>query len=1377
MIMKKLTCIAAALLLTACAEEDKTAPPPPHLEAARATTAQPSLTVSGNAEYATAISVTRTPAPAAGEELPAELRADPFTSRFSLVLPLALDGEQTDNVFTFTSTDSAGNTSEPTTLTIKRIKRAPDALYVLLPQPTVSADDRALVVVAQATHPEPEVSLAGFEIHFAAELEGSGDCAADGPSCVKQTAKTDARGVATTVLSDMKLAKAGAWSLTATSGEAAAVTSAVPFTVRGGVAASLKVLLTDGAAMPADALTVQADTTVTASLVAADGTDNPVQVPFTLYTDAPGALIVGNQITGVRRAGTYTVAAVVNGQLGPDGTPVAASATLTVTAAAPTVASIAVPATAAAGQTVTWEVLVSDAFGNKVTPTQVLLASSDPQGVITPSASDPAVGTLAHEAAGTKTLTATVAAGTTMLAPTASVEILPGPPAAVEVTLQEVPAMTPVPPGGSVTAGTALEAKVSVKDAFGNETTAPVGLSTNAPALLQGGALTVTQAGSYSIIATVGGTLLSGEIDFTVVPDVVATIAVNAQKNSSVAGQKIQLKPTAQDQYGNLVPAPLTVSSSPTFASTFTAPCSTLTFTDQGVSAAGDSFVAYDLSAISASGNTVTLTATDGTITSAAETVTILPATPARFGDSDPAANACGDLFLLASGSAPAGGQIAYTYAVVDQYGNETIGPIKTYTNAPNAQLIDDGISGAGTITNLTLAGTFTVTALIPGVGAQAIRSFSVGASAPISLSFFLNASLAGKNDVVRAFGIPRDEFSNPILCTSSNVTDFAITVSPATGGAAQGPVTCGANGAFIQDFAFPIEDTYLLTATYTPAGGSAVTSSAFVTILSQDNQPPVVTIQNVSVNAAPCSQTGSPPACEVQPGDVVIFDVVASDNVSLSALSYAAFFATAPTGSQQFQGGVLVPSGSTTYTQQFSFTVPPALPEDVNLVARAQDGSGNLQNSLATLLRVQPFNTFGRPASTVASGGFIKNPNDVAVDASGNVIIGNDGSANLLRVSAGSKSPLIFSSFNRQSNFLKFDSVGRLLVSNSGAVWRVSSSGSVVEEYVRLPFREGQGLDEVGPTRAKGLINAALALDGDTVTVAGTVYEYNDPTSTTPNCPNSGGTAVCFQLGAAACAGMTNKNQCLAATIDATNPATHVATFVNAGCGLGSTTCAVVTATNAGEGGNALQLTSSTQVRIQTSNPGAGRFAEGHLDEFFLGQDGLGDNNVYRFPEDLAGLPAALSAAHGTYDVSRQQLGISVKNNTTNTSPNLLNLRIVYIQGGAGIANGGGTLHFYDVLRNLAGQTVTPIGNVGLGGTLVDVVARPGNGCLLVSDRGNGRILAVSPTTGASSTVADGFSDPRGLAFDDTGANLYVTENALNAVIRIGADATNSCF
>jgi len=122
---QRLLAATCALLLAGCAAKDTTPPPAPQLDETPASTALGSLRVTGTAEYGSIVSVQRT-APALGtdEKLPDPVAANAFTARFAMVLPLALSGDGTENVFAFTATDPAGNKSEAGTLKIVRSKQA-----------------------------------------------------------------------------------------------------------------------------------------------------------------------------------------------------------------------------------------------------------------------------------------------------------------------------------------------------------------------------------------------------------------------------------------------------------------------------------------------------------------------------------------------------------------------------------------------------------------------------------------------------------------------------------------------------------------------------------------------------------------------------------------------------------------------------------------------------------------------------------------------------------------------------------------------------------------------------------------------------------------------------------------------------------------------------------------------------------------------------------------------------------------------------------------------------------------------------------------------------------------------------------------------------
>ena len=515
--------------------------------------------------------------------------------------------------------------------------------------------------------------------------------------------------------------------------------------------------------------------------------------------------------------------------------------------------------------------------------------------------------------------------------------------------------------------------------------------------------------------------------------------------------------------------------------------------------------------------------------------------------------------------------------------------------------------------------------------------------------------------------------------------------------------------------------------------------------------------IQNLLVNGGPCAPGGVPPTCPASSGDVIDFDVVGNSTVAISEVQYTSFFSTAGgSGTLLSQRVLVAPNSPLPYVQHFVFSVPGGtLFETVPIEALVIDANGNRFTSLAFALRVNNIDGLGRTVSGVAVGRLVNGPNDVAFDASGNLFIGNDGFPNLLKLAAGATSPVIFSGYTGSSSYLINDGSGNLYLSDGGnKVFRVAPDGTVVNY---LSFGGGltaMGLTTAAATLAKGLVTASGAVAGNTVTVGLKVYEFRAGGT------GCAGTNVCVDLNAA------NKVQALAIAIQ-TNSAEANAIY-DAPSGK-----VVVSAKAPGSPGNAINFATSSLGTI-TLNPTGGKLGEGHDENLFVGQTGAADTNIYRFAENLAGLPAGTGANEGAFSTGTQQRGVAVRDLTTSTSANLRDLNLYFIDDAS--KKTLSAVHAVDSAAPTALFSITPGGG---GGDLYDLVMLA-NGCLLVSDQAAGKIYSVdtrsaTTTVPAVATVATGFKKPRGLAVYK--GDLYVADNGFDAVVRISPLASAPCF
>ena len=528
------------------------------------------------------------------------------------------------------------------------------------------------------------------------------------------------------------------------------------------------------------------------------------------------------------------------------------------------------------------------------------------------------------------------------------------------------------------------------------------------------------------------------------------------------------------------------------------------------------------------------------------------------------------------------------------------------------------------------------------------------------------------------------------------------------------------------------------------------------------------VQIAKVAVNGALCVPAGAPSACPVRPDDTVDFDLVAFAMVGISEVDFTAYFAS--TGNL-FSRRVLVAANTPVpVTYHFSFNVPGgALPEDVAIVGLAIDGAGNRLSSVASLLRASPFRLFGgRQASIAVRGGLVNSPLGVALDSAGNLFIGNDGRNDLLKLAAGATVPQIFSGYSGGTSFLTADSQGNLFVSDGNVIGKITADGTSVNNWLTLTGgRNAAGLGRTQPTVAKGLVNAASAADGDKVKIGTIDYQLDLGGGCTPSATN-----VCVTVAG-------NVNQSLVVAL--AGSITVNAAFAGSGCGGGSsgtTGCAVLSAKSAGAAGNSLALSTAAPGRIAVSGSS---LQQGHDEDLWVGQNGSGDNNVYRYPTALSGNPTLPGGSVGTYAVGREQLGVAVRDFTTASSANLRDLSIYVADANPRAVAGYTALQSLDTLTVSQVFSVTAVTGGPQFGRPYDVRIEAASGCLLVSDSSRGNIYTVDVRTRGNGSppvaqVIGGLSSPHGLAFDASG-NLYVADAGTNSIVKITPAGGGGCF
>ena len=1018
----------------------------------------------------------------------------------------------------------------------------------------------------------------------------------------------------------------------------------------------------------------------------------------------------------------------------------------------------------------------------------------------------------------------------------------------------------------TISVGDTLRTEAKALDANGNTVSAPILVSTNLPgALLQGKDITnIQKSGTYTVVATAANTTIFAARQVLVLPGAPVSLSLGFTVAEARAGDPVGIIASALDAFGNEVPnQAIDFTVSPTLAATFTIPgTSPAQVKQQGVLTGTRTFVAYDLTGVAGTANTFTVTATaTGALPALTATrgLVVRPASAFGFGCRVYAGATCTDSrleFLPATtpptttASIPAGTDVDFGYTVVDLYGNVTTGPVTVFTSAPGAVVLDDGVTGLGKVTRLTVNGAFRLNFYIAGIGQRGQLSLNVGRGPVGSVSLVAGATLVGPNTDVKFFARVFDTFGNSITCSGATVNDVAFTGTNSAGGAVaqKGATTCF-NGAFQAVYSFTLEDTYAVESEYRPGGvASGVTAVAFVNVLRFDNSPPSVSIPQAQLlrNGTPCVFSGTPAACVVSPGDFMEFVVTANDNASLSQVAFTAFFATAGANGTLRTRTVFVPNNATLpVNQPFSFNVPgAAFLEDVPLTALAVDGAGNIATSTQLLLRltIQTFKL--RTTSLVLRnlGGVTVNaPEDISVAANGDVFVANTGNNNVLRLPAGATFPQVYASLGFSPGFMHRDASGSLYFSVAGGggsptVVRLNTATPPVPtDY--LTSTNGvpsiRGLSQSPATVAKGVVTFSLPpTAGDQVQVGAVHYQFAFPPVITCASPN---VCVNFTAQPSAAQAATALRDCVnaptlplcsdgsgglvaaahgqvSATLYATPAPPSVVVSID-----------VVKAPSlAGAAGNAVLFNTSGCPRITLN--GAPCFAppttllEGHNVTLFVAQEGGGGpiDTIYRvpftftapFPKDPAGSNEGAFSMFNTGTGNHEQWGLAVKELTTPTTRNLRDLVFYFPDVSRGtdrlraarftnngpsvpvftVPGGGPRLACADCIRDTSDDATAPRRSFN---ALWDAVLEPiptttpmaaPNGCLLVSDDGDGSIYSVdtrNPLTADPlvSLVATGLPGPRGLDFGPTGS-LFVALQGANAVISISPSPDpNDCF
>ncbi len=514
-----------AILACACAEEDKEAPPPPRVDAVTSPTSLQTQLITGSAEYGATVRIE-------GPDEAVVVTADAFTARFNAEVKLLPDSANTLEV---TATDAAGNRSAATTLEIVQESPRPESLTIEVPDPIVDADSGTLTVLAQVDNAEEGVALSDFEVSFSL---GGYDEIAD------QIIVTDTDGRAQVTFLGIKTSGAGL--LTVSAG---GLTRTADFVVVAGKASALELRLS-AEGQESDALeALVPGTAVTALASTTDAQGNTTEPPIVVVTDAPGALIQGRTITGIIRAGRWTVAASV---LGSD---LSASATMTFIPGQPADLRLTLDRSQAlAGEVTLATTELFDVFGNRIDNPPNVALTLDPS---------PDAPLLPIEGAAI-TIESPARAYTVLASIEGAPDLTASAPLTIAAAAPSLERFSFALAQDTIQAGGDVPFTYSVRDAFDNPVPGvTVDVSLNAPGALvannnvDGGTLTaLTRAGNFNVTAQVRGTNVLAQSPLEVTPGDPAEVQLELSTTLVALGNPVEVALRVSDAFGNPTTSP-----------------------------------------------------------------------------------------------------------------------------------------------------------------------------------------------------------------------------------------------------------------------------------------------------------------------------------------------------------------------------------------------------------------------------------------------------------------------------------------------------------------------------------------------------------------------------------------------------------------------------------------------------------------------------------------------------------------------------------------------------------------------------------------------------------------------------------------------------